>query len=188
MALSTRRLPFLRRVPVSPVPRPLRYYEGATTSHSRIRGRLLVRSRGPRDLRLFVFALRSRKVRRPSRAGDFLLCRRPQAPARFTRTRIGSLRSSGDPSRAFAPLQDPGRTNTPSPISSVVSVLPPLSEPRRLRRFLISGLTRSFSTRCHTLHACRCRIRARLAFGWPARPLPRGSRTLWIATRGFSSC
>jgi hypothetical protein len=29
--------------------------------------------------------------------------------------------------------------------------------------------------------------RARLASGWPARPLPGGSRTLWIATRGFSS-
>lgn len=57
MVLSTRRLPFLRRVPASPVPRHPRYYEGATTSHSRIRSRLLVRFRGPRDLRLFVFAL-----------------------------------------------------------------------------------------------------------------------------------
>jgi len=40
MALSTRRLPFLCGVPVSPVPRSQRYYEGATTSHPRIHGRL----------------------------------------------------------------------------------------------------------------------------------------------------
>jgi hypothetical protein len=67
-------------------------------------------------------------------------------------------------------------------------VLPPLPRQRRLRHWLISGLTRSFGTCCHTLHAWRCRTRARLASGWPARPLPGGSRTHWIATRGFSSC
>jgi hypothetical protein len=48
MALSSRRLPFLHRVPVSPVPRSRRYYEGATTSHPRINGHLLVRFRRPR--------------------------------------------------------------------------------------------------------------------------------------------
>jgi hypothetical protein len=37
-----RHLPSLLRVPVSPVPRSHRHYEGATTSHSRINGRLLV--------------------------------------------------------------------------------------------------------------------------------------------------
>jgi hypothetical protein len=148
----------------------------------------LVRFRGPRDLRLFVFALALPEGSEtlPGR-GLFVV---PAALIRLARawTRMGSLRSSGDPSCAFAPLHDPGRTNTPSPISSVVSVLPPLHGRRRLQRFLISGLTRSFGTRCHTLHACRCRIRARLASGWPARPLPGGSRTHWIATRGFSSC
>jgi len=35
MALSSRRLPSLLRVPASPVPRSRRYYEGATTSRSR---------------------------------------------------------------------------------------------------------------------------------------------------------
>jgi len=52
---------------------------------------------------------------------------------------------------------------------------------------LISGLTRSFSTRYRTLHAWRCRTRARLASGRRAAPLPGGIRTLWIATKGFSS-
>jgi hypothetical protein len=42
MVLYTRRPPFLLRVPVSLVPRSLRYYEGATTSHLRISGRLFV--------------------------------------------------------------------------------------------------------------------------------------------------
>jgi hypothetical protein len=47
---------------------------------------------------------------------------------------------------------------------------------------------RSFGTCCPTLRASHCCSRARLASGWPARPLPGGSRTLWIAARGFSSC
>jgi hypothetical protein len=40
MVLSSRRLPSLLRVPASLVPRSRRYYEGATTSHLRISGRL----------------------------------------------------------------------------------------------------------------------------------------------------
>jgi hypothetical protein len=101
-------------------------------------------------------------------------------------TRMGSLRSSGDPSCAFAVFQDPGRTDVPSSLA-VTSMLPPRSGRRRLRQWLISGLTHSFGTCCRTLHASRCRTRARLASGWPARPLPGGSRTLWVATRGFCS-
>src|SRR5882762_1631898 len=94
---------------------------------------------------------RSRKVGGPFQAralGDRL----PVSPASLVWTRMGSLRSSGDPSRAFAPLQDPGRTNVPSPLSGT-SMLPPLDGRRRLRQCLISGLTRSFGTRCRTLHA-----------------------------------
>src|SRR6266700_2959488 len=77
MTLSTRRLPFLRRVPASPVPRHPRYYEGATTSHSRIRSRLLVRFRGPRDLRLFVFALALPEGSETLPGRGLLLCRLP---------------------------------------------------------------------------------------------------------------
>src|SRR5215470_19991115 len=40
MVLSSRRLPSLLRVPASLVPRSHRYYEGATTSHLRVGGRL----------------------------------------------------------------------------------------------------------------------------------------------------
>ena len=45
--LSSRRPPFLDRVPVSPVPRRRQYYEGATTSHPRIPGHLFVSLPGP---------------------------------------------------------------------------------------------------------------------------------------------
>src|SRR5271166_4203832 len=56
-ALVPWRPPSLARVPVSPVPRGQRYYEGATTSRLRIPGRLSVSLPGPRDPPLFVLAL-----------------------------------------------------------------------------------------------------------------------------------
>src|SRR5215813_4715838 len=45
--LSSRRPPFLDRVPARSVPRRRQYYEGATTSHSRIPGHLFVSLPGP---------------------------------------------------------------------------------------------------------------------------------------------
>ena len=71
-------------------------------------------------------------------------------------TRMGSLRSSGDPSCAFAPFQDPGRTDVPSPLA-VTSMLPPLSGQRRLRRWLISGLTRELRHLLSYASRFRCR-------------------------------
>jgi hypothetical protein len=79
MALSARRLPSLLRVPVSPVPRSQRYYEGATTSHPRIHGRLLVRFHSPRDPPSFVSAVALPKGRRPLSGQAPLLCRVPNS-------------------------------------------------------------------------------------------------------------
>ena len=45
--LSSRRLPSLDWVPVSPVPQRHQYYEGATTSHPRIPGHLFASLPGP---------------------------------------------------------------------------------------------------------------------------------------------
>src|SRR5258708_23095179 len=45
--LSSRRPPFLDRIPARPVLRRHQYYEGATTSHSRIPGHLFVSLPGP---------------------------------------------------------------------------------------------------------------------------------------------
>ena len=129
----------------------------------------LVRSRSPRVPASFV-SRRSAALpedRRSLPGQGLLLVPATLAPAPCAWTRMGSLRSSGDPSCASAAFQDPGRTDVSSPLS-VTSMLPPLSERRGLRHCRISGLTRSFSTCCHTLHARRCRRRARLASGWLA--------------------
>jgi hypothetical protein len=64
MALSSRRLPSLLRVPVSPVPRSPRYYEGATTSHPRIRSHLWIRFHGPPAPPAFVSAAALPRARR----------------------------------------------------------------------------------------------------------------------------
>lgn len=188
MSLSTRRLPSLLRGPSEPSSPAL----GSTMKALRLPTRAFAVT--------YWFAPavhglppRSCSPQRSQKLGGYLpgqgacLAGRPDCRLQFTWTRMGSLRSSGDPSRASAPFQDPGRTDVSSPLTAT-SMLPLLSGRQRLRRWLISGLTRSFGTCCHTLHACRCRTRARLASGWPARPLPDGGRTHWIATRGFSSC
>ena len=47
---------------------------------------------------------------------------------------------------------------------------------------------RRFITRCLRFTTGVTARHARLASGWRAAPLPGGSRTRWIATRGFSSC
>ena len=47
---------------------------------------------------------------------------------------------------------------------------------------------RRFITCCLRFTTGVAARRARLASGWRAAPLPGGSRTRWIATRGFSSC
>src|SRR6266481_3510194 len=110
---------------------------------------------------------RSRRVGGPLQARALGSAGCPSFRQSHAWTRMGSLRSSGDPSHAFALFHDPGRTGVPSPLT-VSSVLPPLPIRRRLRRWLISGLTHSFGTCCPTLHAWRCRTRARLASGWLA--------------------
>jgi hypothetical protein len=166
MVLSTRRLPSLLQGPGEPGSPAL----GSTMKALRLPIRVSTvtywfASAAHVILRLSCSLAALPGVAEASPGPGPLFRRRPQAPARFTWTRMGSLRSSGDPSCAFAPLHDPGRTNTPSPTSSVVSVLPPLDGRRRLRRFLISGLARSFSTplpyasRMSLPHTCKARFR-----------------------------
>src|SRR5215210_3241640 len=57
MGLSSWRLPFLPRVPASPVPRVQRYYEGATTSRARVPRPLWLRSWAPHASPCFVLAV-----------------------------------------------------------------------------------------------------------------------------------
>ena len=81
MVLSSRRLPFLLRVPASPVPRSQRYYEGATTSHLRIHGHLLVRFHCPRDPSCLVFRCCAPGRSEASSGPGPWFCRPPQSPA-----------------------------------------------------------------------------------------------------------
>ena len=104
----------------------------------------------------------------------------------LTWTRMGSLRSSGDPSRAFAPFQDPGRAELPSPVADT-SMLPPLPIQRRPRRYPDFGANPQLQHSLPYASGGRCRTPARLTSGRRAAPLPGGIRTLWTATKGFSS-
>src|ERR1039457_1356302 len=60
------------------------------------------------------------------RAGS-LFSRRPNCRLVLTWTRAGSPRFPGDPSYAFASVQDPGRTDDPSPIDGFVDAAPAFS-------------------------------------------------------------
>src|SRR6516165_4133036 len=95
------------------VPRSRKYYEGATTSHWRIDDRLFFRFRRPRDPP--VFCVRHGApggVGGPS-PGPGIWLSVDRSADDFTWTPLGSLKYPGDPSCAFAPLLDPGRTDVP---------------------------------------------------------------------------
>src|SRR5215212_3999317 len=64
MGLSSWRLPFLPRVPASPVPRAQRYYEGATTSRARMPRSLWLRFWAPHASPCFVLAVALPRWRR----------------------------------------------------------------------------------------------------------------------------
>src|SRR5262249_31387028 len=167
------------------VPRRREYYEGATTPVTHP-GRLFVRFRVPHDFS----AVRVRLAALPSgwstRIGPGpLLCRRSLLSGSFVVwTWVGSLRFPDDPSCAFAPVQDPGRADAPSPITGS-SVLPLLSPKQRLQRDHNFEATAGLKHLLSTLHGgcchCPCKTRFRLA----GTPLPGGGRTLWLATKGF---
>ena len=64
MGLSSWRLPFLPRVPASPVPRAQRYYQGATTSRARMPRSLWLRFWAPHASPCFVLAVALPRWRR----------------------------------------------------------------------------------------------------------------------------
>jgi hypothetical protein len=144
--LSTWRLPFLLRVPASPVPRYQRYYGDATTSRLRISGRLWLRFRVPHAPAGSCSPWRSGGSQAYLRPGLFgqPVC---PAPACCLRTQAGSPRFPDDPSRAFALVQDPGRANSPSPKRSC-RCRPRVQHAEGFSAYMISGLTQSLSTCC----------------------------------------
>jgi hypothetical protein len=78
---------------------------------------------------------------------------------------VGSHRFPGDPSRAFALLQDPGRISGPSPKRSH-RCCPRAQHGEGFSGHLISRLPQGFSTRCLRFARDVAAARARLASGW----------------------
>ena len=164
-ALIPWRLPSLARVPVSPVPRGQRYYEGATTSRLRIPGRLSVSLPGSAR----SSALRARLGGAPGWLEDpsgpgHLVSRPPICRHTLTRTQAGSHRFPGDPSHAFAPVQDPGRTDDPHPDGVVDAA--PAQPTAKAPAMIISRLLTRLRHLLPTLHDGRrrtpCKARFRL--------------------------
>ena len=164
-ALIPWRPPSLARVPVSPVPRGQRSYEGATTSRLRIPGRLSVSLPGSAR----SSALRARLGGAPGWLEDpsgpgHLVSRPPICRHTVTWTRAGSHRFPGDPSHAFAPVQDPGRTDDPHPDGVVDAV--PAQPTAKAPAIIISRLLTRLRHLLPTLHDGRrrtpCKARFRL--------------------------
>jgi len=133
-----------------------------------------VRFRRPRDPPVFVSAVALlEELEVPSWPGRWVPVAR--SAGRFTWTQVGYLRSPGDPSCAFAPLLDPGRTDVPLPWRSH-RYCPRFVRQRRLRTMRISGLTHAASAPALLRFAFRVATHAQ---GW----LPAG----WLAFAGRAS-
>ena len=136
---------------------------------ARISGHLWVRSRSP-----CYPLIRFRRVGGyASGPGLFLFAGGPH-PAILTWTRSGPHRFPGDPSRASAPVFDPGRTDGPSPIT-VPSMLPPPPMRRRLQRLYDFGATARLQHLLPTLHERCCHRPCKARFRLAGSPLPGGS-------------
>ena len=136
-----------------------RYYEGATTSQPRINGRLFG-SLPPSTVYLLgsCLALALLEARRSLPGQGSWSAGAPIFRLMITWTRLGSLRSPGDPSRAFAAFLDPGRTDMSSSVAAT-SMLPPRSGQRGLRHWRFRGCLPqlwhllSYASRYHCCHA-----------------------------------
>ena len=71
--------------------------------------------------------------------------------------------------------------------SGASSAAPGQLTPKASSFYGFRGFLRRFITCCLRFTTGVAARHARLASGWQAAPLPGGSRTRWIATRGFSS-
>ena len=168
-ALSTWHPAFLDRVPVSPVPRCHRYYQGATTSRHAYPVAYLLRFRGPRDPPQFVSRnLRSQKVGEPSGPGSIV------QPATRSAGLLARGRERDLPgSQAIHPVPLP-RSPTPAEpttprLLTVSPMLPPRFPRRRLQRFMNFGAqSRGLGTRCLRFTSDVATTHAKLASGWLA--------------------
>ena len=186
--------PSLLRVPVSPVPRSRRYYEGATTSHPRICGRLLVRFHGPRDPPSFMLACALREERR-SLPGQGLCSSGSPSPAcsRVDARGISQVFRRSIPCLCSVPGP---RSSRRALAITVTSVLPPLSGRRRPRTLADFGANPRASAPAAIRFTLRVAARmqgllpaGRLAFaGRESNPLDRCERFQFVLTIILLSC
>ena len=174
--LSSRRPPSLDRVPVSPVPRRHRYYEGATTSRPRIPGHLFVSLPGPTRFLLGSCSLM------PALPGGWrsrlgpgsLFSRRSHCRRALAWTRVGL---SG--SQATHPVPLPRSTTPAEPTFPRQwrsrRCCPCCSEDKGFSVLSISGLPRGFSTCCLRFTSDVAITHARTRFRLAGSPLPGGS-------------
>ena len=167
------RLPSLARVPVSPVPRGQRYYEGATTSRSRIPGRLFVSLPGStRSSAVRVRRSAPGRVEDPSRPGH--LFSRPPIAGALSRGRERDLTGS----QAIHPMPLP-RSKTPAeptiPHHDGLVDAAPAQPTAKAPAIIISRLLTRLQHLLPTLHERRCRRPGKARFRLAGWPLPGGS-------------
>jgi len=183
--LSSRRPPFLDRIPARPVLRRRQYYEGATTSHPRIPGHLFASLPGPTR---FLLASCSLMPALPggwrSRYGPgSLFSRRSHLPARSHVDVSGISQVSRRPILCLCPGPRP-RPDRRTLATTVSSMLPLLTGQQRLQRNVYIEATAGLKHLLSTLQERCCRRHMQdslpagwLAFtGWESNPLDRDER------------
>jgi len=167
--LSSRRPPSLDRVPVSPVPRRRQYYEGATTSHPRIPGRLFVSLPGPTRFLLascsLLPALPGR--RRPRLGPGSLFGRRSYLPAHIHVDVSGISQVPRRPILCLCPGPRPRPNRRSSPIT-VPSMLPLRPSQQRLQHCSYRGYHGASAPAVYASRTVLPPPHARLASGWLA--------------------
>jgi len=147
----------------------------------------LLRFRGPRDPPRFVSrSLRSQKVGEPSGPGS-LFNRRPELPA-YLRGRERDLPGS----QAIHPVPlprsaTPAEPTIPRLVNGLVDAAPALPTAKASAVDEFRGSITRLWHLLPTLHEWCCHHPCKARFRLAGSPLPGGSRTLWIATKGFRS-
>ena len=166
------------------VPRPQQYYEGATTPDPASLG-LIVSPFGTVRSCSFVLSLtrsRCRAGRHQARIGS-----KPVIPADLSchTDGTGSPRFPGKPSRgsAIVPKTPAGPWRL---VSDGASGAAPTFWTMKAPALVISGLNvRRFATNCVRFTMDVADHHVTLVSGWRTAPLPGGSRTRWLAMKGF---
>ena len=170
------------------VPRLQRYYQSATTSCPRMSFGLLISPAGSAGVcRCSCSPERSRR-HADLTTGRGLDCSRWPSPS--------SVLAHGQEqdlpgSLAVHPVTLRRSTTPDGPLrlaNSGASGAAPTRLTMKASSFNDFEAARRFITCCLRFTTGVAARRAGLASGWRAAPLPGGSRTRWIATRGFSSC